>query len=537
MHSRFIRQPDGWLDTLTLRVIPRLAGADPAADALEQRRAAVRTALERLERASTALDALADDATAEQRSAAQTEFDGAHGEHRSAVDALESVEQAERRRREVAEARRTAPPAAADTELRGGGAGGGRVELQRDPLTYRRYGENSYLIDLAREKRGGDGEAVQRLTRHSREMRDEFDRREERAQRMAEEGLQELLSELPPVLARRIEAEGLVELRASAEQRALNRTDGTGGFFVPPLHLIDEYVPLARAGRPFVEQCRQIPLPGGTDSVNIPRIATGTTTAIQTADNAAVSSTDLTDALITVPVRTIAGMQDMAMQVVDQSPVAFDEIVFADLVADYYFRCEDQAINGTNASGQVKGILGVSGVNAITYTDATPTLPEIYPKIADGLRQARENRKRPITHGWVAPRRYYKFTSELDASNRPLVAPQVQAPMNVLGIPGTQTGGGSGEDHPLNMQGVDHWMTDAMPLTLGAGTNEDRIIETRNSDHIWMEGNLRARVLFEVLSGTLGVRFQVYNYVAFTAERFPSATSIIAGTGLVTPTF
>jgi hypothetical protein len=80
-------------------------------------------------------------------------------------------------------------------------------------------------------------------------------------------------------------------------------------------------------------------------------------------------------------------------------------------------------------------------------------------------------------------------------------------------------------------------MTDAIPTNLGAGVNEDRVILTRNDDHVWFEGTLRARSLSEVLSGNLTVRLQVFNYVAFTAGRFPSATAVVAGTGLVTPTF
>jgi hypothetical protein len=44
---------------------------------------------------------------------------------------------------------------------------------------------------------------------------------------------------------------------------------------------------------------------------------------------------------------------------------------------------------------------------------------------------------------------------------------------------------------------------------------------------------MRTRVLQEVLSGTLQVRLQVYNYVAFMANRRPEAISVISGTGLI----
>jgi hypothetical protein len=60
---------------------------------------------------------------------------------------------------------------------------------------------------------------------------------------------------------------------------------------------------------------------------------TGTTVAVQTADNQAVSDTDLTDTFINAPVRTISGQQGVAIQLIDQSPIAFDDVVFRDLVA------------------------------------------------------------------------------------------------------------------------------------------------------------------------------------------------------------
>jgi hypothetical protein len=62
---------------------------------------------------------------------------------------------------------------------------------------------------------------------------------------------------------------------------------------------------------------------------------TGTKVEVQTADAAAVASQDLTDTSVTAPVRTLAGQQDVSLQLLEQSPVGFDEIVFADLIADY----------------------------------------------------------------------------------------------------------------------------------------------------------------------------------------------------------
>jgi hypothetical protein len=61
------------------------------------------------------------------------------------------------------------------------------------------------------------------------------------------------------------------------------------------------------------------PLRPGTDSINLPRIATPTATGVQSVDGR-VTSMVLTDDFITAPVRTIAGQQDAALQVLEQSP-------------------------------------------------------------------------------------------------------------------------------------------------------------------------------------------------------------------------
>jgi HK97 family phage major capsid protein len=119
------------------------------------------------------------------------------------------------------------------------------------------------------------------------------------------------------------------------EQRDLNRAEGSGGQFVPPVHLVNDYVGVPRPGRVTADLMTRRPLPPSTDSINIPKIMTGTATAIQPADNDPVQEVDMTDTTISAPVRTIAGQQDIAQQLLDQSPINFDEIVIQDLLSDY----------------------------------------------------------------------------------------------------------------------------------------------------------------------------------------------------------
>ena len=62
----------------------------------------------------------------------------------------------------------------------------------------------------------------------------------------------------------------VVDHPAFQEQRDLSRVDGSGGYAVPPAWLMNQYIELARPGRAFANLVQRQPLPGGTDSINIP---------------------------------------------------------------------------------------------------------------------------------------------------------------------------------------------------------------------------------------------------------------------------
>jgi len=288
---------------------------------------------------------------------------------------------------------------------------------------------------------------------------------------------------------------------------------------------------MARAGRVTADRFTKLTLPAGTDSINIPRITTGPQVAAQTADNAAVAETDMVTNSINAPVRTLAGQQDVALQLLEQSPVAFDQIVFAELLADYYRALDAQVLAGTGAAGQLQGILGLAGTNAVTYTDASPTVAELYAKVADAIQQVIAGRFLPPTAIVMHPRRWVWFLAALDGQNRPLVVPAQSGPNNAAA-----TSTDLSMEGPVGtLLGLPVYIDPNIPTNLGAGTNEDRIIVARFEDALLWEGNTRTRIMPEVLSGTLTVRCQLYAYCAVAPGRFPASSAIISGTGLATP--
>lgn len=365
-----------------------------------------------------------------------------------------------------------------------------QVRVNNEARMYEKGNGRSYLQDLIKLQVNGDAEARARLDRHA------------------------------------------AEVRVDPEYRDLNRTDTTGGYFVPPVWL-SEYVELARAGRPTANLVTNLPLPPGTDSINIPKISTGTATAIQAADNSAVQETDLADTYVQANVKTIAGQQDLAIQLIDQSPFNFDQVVFADLAADYATKVNVQVLSGSNSGNEVKGILSATGINTVTYTDTTPTVAEFYSKVADAVQKVHTNRFMEPQVIVMHPRRWAWLLAATDTTGRPLVVPAGQGPNNSV----ASFAGAVSQRVVGDLQGLPVVTDPSIPTTDGTGTNEDVVIVMRASDCLLYESALRTRVLPDVGSGTLTVRLQVYGYLAFTAERLPKGITKVTGTGMAAPTF
>ncbi|MEU0397950.1 hypothetical protein ABZ208_35395 [Streptomyces sp. NPDC006208] len=366
------------------------------------------------------------------------------------------------------------------------------ARVGNEERTYRKDQDplgKQFLMDISRQFMFQDVEASHRLAQHMREERVE---------------------------------------RAEYMQRAV----GTGAFagLTVPQYLTDLYAPATAALRPFADVCNRHPLPEAGMSVNISRITTASGAALQSAENAAVQETNMDDTLLTVNVQTAAGQQTVSRQAIDRG-TGIEDVTMQDL-----FNRVATVLDSTLLNQATNGLTNVA--QAVTYTDATPTGAELYPKIlgaAAGVEGALLAMGRP-SHAVMHSRRWYWLSSQM-SSTWPLI--------NWSGVPvqagGTANSGSSYNSGPRGVLpcGLEVVVDNNIATNLGAGTNEDEVYVVPSSEcHLWEDPNAPLFIRAEQpAAASLGVLLVAYSYFAYTFGRYTNGTQKVSGTGLITPAF
>ncbi len=351
--------------------------------------------------------------------------------------------------------------------------------VKNEARTYRQGGEFSFIADAYAAQFNNDFSAKDRLARHMNEER--------------------------------------------IERRDVTSANFAG--LVVPQYLTELAAPFARAGRPTADIARKHQLPAAGLTLNISKITTGSSVAAQT-EGAAVSETNMDDTLLTINVNTYAGQQNVSRQALERG-TGVDSLVMADLVSAYH----------TSLNTAVVAELLASAGQSVTYTDASPTVAELYPKLLDAVQKVQTTFYGGPNVIVMHPRRLAFILAALDTTNRPLAVPTLNGPMNSTAVgSGSVVYGNSG----YSIAGLPVVTDATVSVSQGAGTNQDTIyVGNAQELHLWEEGDGSPMMLrFEQPKGAeLDVTMIVYGYAAFTANRYPNAWAQINGTGLVTPTF
>ncbi|MFJ3282452.1 phage major capsid protein [Streptomyces halstedii] len=366
------------------------------------------------------------------------------------------------------------------------------ARVGQEERTYRKDQDpngKAFLMDVSRQFLFQDVEASSRLSRHMQEERVE---------------------------------------RAEYFQRAV----GTGAFsgLTVPQYLTDMYAPKTANLRPFADICNTHQLPADGMSVNISRITTASSADNQAAENDAVSETNMDDTLLTVPIKTAAGQQTVSRQAIDRG-TGIEDVTLQDL-----FNRVATVLDNTLINEATTGLSAVA--QATSYTDATPTGAELYPKIlgaAAGVEAALLAMGQP-SHAVMSSRRWYWLSSQMSS-----VWPMINwsnVPVQAAGTANAQSSYASGPRGVLPC-GLEVIVDNNIATNLGTGTDEDELFVVPSAEcHLWEDGEAPLFIRAEqAKAASLGVLLVAYKYYAYTFGRYANGMQKIGGTGLAAPTF
>lgn len=344
-----------------------------------------------------------------------------------------------------------------------------------------------FLTDVARTFLYRDLESEQRLTSHMREERVE---------------------------------------RAAYMQRAV----GTGAFagLTVPQYLTAMYAENVKALRPFADICNKHDLPADGMTVNISRITTGSGTALQASENSAVQETNMDDTLLTESVQTAAGQQTLSRQAIDRG-TGIEEVVFDDL-----FRSYATTLDSTLITQATTGLSAVATAN--TYTDASPSVAELWPKIHSagaGVEAALLGKAVP-SHVVMHSRRWYWIQSQVGSTWPWVQQPGIGAQNGAVNFATGYNQGARG----LLPNGMLAVVDNNIGITSGGGAEDEMYVVPADECHLWEDPQAPVFIRAEQpAAASLGVLLVLYGYFAYSFRRYANSHQKISGTGLTTPTF
>ena len=350
-----------------------------------------------------------------------------------------------------------------------------------------------FLLDVARGTIFNDVQANDRLTRH-----------------MAEE---------------RVERPGAWQERAAGD--ATTTAFGVG--LVVPQYLTDYYAPAVANMRPFADQMNKHILPPNGMTLNMSAITTASSAALQATQLTPVSATSIAETDLQLNVLTAAGQQNVSLQAI-QRGTGIEQVTMGDLQKRVATVLESTVINAATTGAIATG-------QTITYTSASPTQVEAYPFLYQAqskleqalLAQARVDTV--VMHN----RRFNWWCSGVASTWPTLGSLNSGVPPQQQGLQITNAYGDGVRAVLAN--GLKVVVTANIPTNLGVGTNQDPILVVASEEaHIWEDPNSPQFIRAEQPNApSLGVLLVVYEYFAYTFDRYANNPSMINGTGLVAP--
>jgi hypothetical protein len=319
--------------------------------------------------------------------------------------------------------------------------------------------------------------------------------------------------------------DALERLAMHHESRVYRSGIGVSTSFVPAAGFdIEAYADIPRAERVLAALVPSRPLgPGGT--IKVPTFSASGSVA-PVGQNVAPSETDIADAFAVSTVAFFGSLFTVSRQLFDQSwQPTFDEAAVEVLTAAYDADLESQMFSGSGSSGQLLGLLNVSGGTSATYTDSTPTASKMLASIGQLIAQVADARDQLPEAVFMRPARWAWLASGTDSSSRPFLT---------LGEPvDAKTPGGSS---PVgSIYGIPVYATAGIPADLGTGTNQDAVVVATPSDMRLYADGIKFDALDDVATDAAGLSVIITGHgsAAFIPHRRPESVGTLTGTGLV----
>jgi hypothetical protein len=353
--------------------------------------------------------------------------------------------------------------------------GGGRT-LDRDPGTYTRGGQHSFVSDQYRASKMGDKAAAERLNRYTVTM-----------------------------VAR---AQSDPQLRAVLGAGAT--TLGAG--LVPPVWLAEDFAPVMHKRLRLAKALRQVPW-AGPFAWTIPVAGTVAKTS-STVEGVNTTITNPGYGTITVTPTDITGFTEVSRQMLEASNPAVDAVIWGDMLGDFYDNCEILVI---------AALVAVAGANTATVSAGVLTTTDIMAQragILDGIVAIADAPAGDPDLFVGTSARWASYLKLTDTTGRPLILAQAYPAMNPIG----QGDLGAAFNNPFQgrLESLNVVTSPSVAASSGFILN--------SQEHLFSVSP-PMQFQFEQPVGPALVRIGVWGYEAVTFARRPKAITKLAYSG------
>lgn len=379
-----------------------------------------------------------------------------------------------------------------------------QVAVKYEPPPYSSGSSHSWFADLAAATgpatTEGRTDALWRLERHGRDLASQALDRRSYAYRALRD------------VARK---DSSLRTQSEDEFRAMTSASGSGGAFVPPAYLNEQYA-VWRSFIPAVaEACTPVDLPAYGMEVLVPAVTSAPTVTAQSSENTDPTSgagTSFSSAYRTVAVATFSAYVEASQQLIDRSGpgISFDQVVYAQLREQLDAQV-DSAVIAAMMSGATTNITNNDGPSS---GNAIPVLWFAVNQAAASL-EATPGTALPATHAFIPSALLRYLQAQLDGSVRPIWTPSGDAaPDPTTGFSGYRIGS----------TGV--FTDDNLPVQSGNAT----VLVANPGSTLLLRGEPIVQVLPQVngFSSELTALVRMYQYVA-TVVRYPAGAATITG--------